>query len=135
MTATPKKIGKYKVISQLAIGGMGEIYKAEHPTLGSTVIIKCLTIKNNPAIEARFRREARIMMELRDERIVQVYDHFKERSSYCIVMEYVDGIDLDDLIKAKGYLSNDMALLIFSEVCKALKYAHERQITVTYENV
>jgi serine/threonine protein kinase len=128
MAAIPKKIGKYKVISQLAIGGMGEIYKAEHPTLGSTVIIKCLTIKNNPEIEERFRREARIMMDLRDERIVQVYDHFMERSSYCIVMEYIDGIDLDDLIKGKRYLSNDMALLIFTEVCKALKYAHERKV-------
>ncbi|MGD9161291.1 MAG: serine/threonine-protein kinase, partial [Desulfobacteraceae bacterium] len=107
---------------------MGEIYKAEHPTLGSTVIIKCLTIKNDPAIEERFRREARIMMDLRDEHIVQVYDHFKERSSYCIVMEYIEGIDLDDLIKGKRYLSNDMALLIFTEVCKALKYAHERKV-------
>ena len=128
MAATPKKIGKYTVISQLAIGGMGEIYKAEHPTLGSTVIIKCLTVKNHPAIEERFRREARIMMDLRDERIVQVYDHFKERSSYCIVMEYVEGIDLDHLIKERRYLSNDMALLIFTEVCKALKYAHERKV-------
>ena len=128
MAATPKKIGKYKVISQLAIGGMGEVYKAEHPTLGSTVIIKCLTIKNDPAIEQRFRREARIMMELKDRRIVQVYDHFKDRSSYCIVMEYVEGIDLDNLIKEKRCLPRDMALLIFTEVCKALKFAHEQKV-------
>ena len=118
MAATPKKIGKYKVISQLAIGGMGEIYKAKHPTLDSTVIIKCLTIKNNPSIEERFRREARIMMELRDERIVQVYDHFKERSSYCIVMEYVEGIDLYDLLDKYKKIPVEAATIIALQVAR-----------------
>ncbi|MGA1792238.1 MAG: serine/threonine protein kinase [bacterium] len=128
MAALLKQIGKYPVISKLAVGGMGEVYKATHPTLGLTIIIKCLTIKNHPEVEERFRREARIMMDLRDERIVQVYDHFKQRSSYCIAMEYVEGIDLQHLIVERRYLSNDIALLIFTEVCKALKYAHERKV-------
>ncbi|MGK0291577.1 MAG: serine/threonine protein kinase [bacterium] len=128
MAITPRKIGKYPVTSKLAEGGMGAVFLAEHPTLLHTVIIKKLTLMGHPALEERFRREARLMMNFRDERIVQVYDHFKEGSSYYIVMEYVEGIDLLQLLREKRYLPNDIAILIYSEVCKALKYAHEHNV-------
>ena len=128
MGPKPRKIGKYSVISKLAAGGMGEVYKAEHPTLGITVIVKSLTIKDHPAIAERFRREARIMMDLVDEHIVQVYDHFKRGDSYCIAMEYVEGTDLQNLLQKRHHLPNDVALLIFAEVCRTLKYAHARKV-------
>ena len=101
MSKVPDKIGKYPIVSLVATGGMGAVYKGVHPTLNRHIILKKLTLRGNSSISERFKREARIMMDLKDERIVQVYDHFKERSSYCIVMEYVDGIDLDVLIKEK----------------------------------
>ena len=107
---------------------MGAVYKAEHPTLKKTVIIKKLTLTGNKDFVERFRREAQLMMEFRNEKIVQVYDHFKEGNSYHIVMEYVDGITLEQLIESRRFLSEEAALLIFSEICQALKYAHDRQI-------
>lgn len=123
-----KKIGKYQIISKIGQGGMGAIYKAKHPTLKRTVIIKQLTTRGNQQFVERFKREAQIMLDFRDDRIVQVFDHFKEGASYYIAMEFIDGVPLDKLIRQKGYLSNDAALIIFSEICKGLKYAHDRGV-------
>ncbi len=122
------RIGKYDIISKIGQGGMGAVYKAKHPTLRRMVILKQLIIKKSPSIIERFKREARIMLDLRNDRIVQVFDHFREGNSYFIGMEYVDGIPLDKLIKEKRYLSNEAAILIFIEICKGLKYAHDRHV-------
>lgn len=128
MPKTPAKIGKYPIISQIGEGAMGAVYKAMHPTLQKEVIIKKLTLTDNYTFNERFKREARILMELRNEHIVQVYDHFKEGVSFYIIMEFVDGIDLEKLIKSKRYLPPDIALLIFYEICRALKYAHDNNV-------
>lgn len=128
MSTQPSKIGKYKILSQIGKGGMGAVFKAEHPTLDRAVIIKQLTTADSQDFIERFRREAKIMMDFRNEHIVQVYDHFKEKNAYFIVMEYVDGTTLEELIQEKRYLSNQAAALIFTEICKALKYAHDQMV-------
>lgn len=128
MSSTPTYIGKYKVISQIGKGGMGAVYKALHPTLNKAVIIKKLTLTGNKDFIERFRREAQLMMDFRNENIVQVYDHFKENNAFHIVMEYVDGITLEQLINSKRFLPEEAALLIFVEICKSLKYAHDRNV-------
>lgn len=107
---------------------MGAVFKAIHPTLNKTVIIKRLTLTGNQDFIERFRREAQLMMEFSNEKIVQVYDHFKEGDAYHIVMEYVDGITLEDLITSRRFISQEAALLLFSEICKALKYAHDHKV-------
>ncbi len=117
-------IGKYKISGEIGKGGMGAIYKAQHPTLKETVVVKKLTIQNKEMVE-RFRREAKIQMKIVHPSIVQVYDHFEEKGFHYIVMEYVDGITLEKLISQKKKLSNVAAMLIFSEVAKALAYAHQ----------
>jgi len=123
-----KKIGKYELIGKIAQGGMGALYTAKHPTLERVVLLKKLAIHGGGQVVERFKREARLMMDLNSERIVQVYDHFKEGPNYYIVEEYVDGVSLDALIRKERYLSNDAAMLIFYEVCRALKFAHDRQV-------
>jgi len=128
MSQLPSKIGKYKILAQIGKGGMGAVFKAEHPTLNRIVIIKQLTSADSQDVIERFRREAKIMMDFRNEHIVQVYDHFKENDVYFIVMEYVDGITLEDLIRERRFLSNQAAALIFNEICKALKYAHDQLV-------
>lgn len=128
MSQTPSKIGKYRILGLIGKGGMGAVYKAEHPTLKRAVIIKKLTSTGNQDLVERFKREARIMMDFRHEQIVQVYDHFKEGNAFYIAMEYVDGENLEELIKKRRYLSNEAAMLIFREICKALKYAHDHQV-------
>lgn len=107
---------------------MGAVYIASHPTLDRTVIIKKLTLRGNPNIRERFRREAQIMMDLRNDAIVDVYDHFREGSSYYIVLEYVDGISLEGLIERERYLPERIALTILREACRALAYAHEHNV-------
>ncbi len=123
-----KKIGKYELIGKIAQGGMGALYTARHPTLERVVLLKKLAIHGGGQVVERFKREARLMMDLNSERIVQVYDHFKEGPNYYIVEEYVEGISLDALIRKERYLSNDAAMLVLYEVCRALKFAHDRQV-------
>ena len=127
MAKIPSKIDKYPIVSLIAEGGMGVVYKAQHPTLGKPVILKRLTLRRAGVVE-RFRREARLMMSFRNDHIVDVYDHFKAASSYYIVEEFVDGISLDRLIRKERYLSNEAALLVFFEACKALKHAHDQGV-------
>jgi len=124
----PESIGKYKILSLVAKGGMGAVYKAVHPTLKRNVIIKKLTIRGNQVIVERFKREARILMDLDDPRIVHFFDYFKEGTSHYIVLELVDGCSLDSLIRKRRYLSAPLALYIFLEACKALSYAHQKGI-------
>ncbi len=128
MAKIPAKIGKYVITNKVAEGGMGAVYKGVHPTLNRDVILKKLTLSGDKHITERFKREARIMMDFKNDNIVDVYDHFKAGGSYYIVLEFVDGMALDGLIKKERYLPNDTALLIFLECCKALHYAHNKNV-------
>jgi serine/threonine-protein kinase len=126
--SSTRKVGKYTIISKIAQGGMGAVYKAKHPTLKRFVLLKKLTLRGGPQFIERFRREARIMMDFKHDHIVQVYDHFKEGASYYIAEEFVEGMSLEQLIKRERYLSNEAAALIFYEVCKGLQHAHEKGV-------
>ncbi|MDY6934077.1 MAG: serine/threonine-protein kinase [Spirochaetota bacterium] len=128
MATKVTKVGKYQLTSKIAEGGMGAIYKAKHPTLNRDIILKRLILRQSSSITERFKREAQLMIDFRNDHIVQVYDHFKEGNSYYIAMEFVDGISLSDLIKKKRYIPNEIAMLIIIEICKALKYAHDRNV-------
>lgn len=128
MADIPESIGKYKIISLVAKGGMGAVFKAVHPTLKRNVIIKKLTIRGNAAILERFKREAQILMDLNDPRIVKLFDYFKEGNSHYIVLEHVDGMSLDMLLKKRRYLSGALSLYVFLDVCRALKYAHDNGV-------
>lgn len=128
MAKLPAKIGKYKVVEQIASGGMGAVYKAEHPTLSRYVIIKKLTLRGDASMRERFKREAQIMMDFTSDYIVNVYDHFREGSSYYIVLEYVDGPSLETLLRKERYLPEHVAIRIFRASCRALQYAHEHNV-------
>ncbi|MEM5948058.1 serine/threonine-protein kinase [Spirochaetia bacterium 38H-sp] len=123
-----KYINQYQVISLLARGGMGAVYKAIHPSLKRHVVIKKLAIKQKKEIVERFKREAKILLDCKDPNIVHVHDYFVEGRSHYIVMEYIDGMSLDLLIKKRRYLSIPVAAYIFLNVCRALKYAHDNGI-------
>ncbi len=124
MAVFPEMIGKYPIESLVAKGGMGAVFKALHPTLKRHVIIKKLTMRGSATITERFKREARILMDFKNDHIVRVFDHFKEGSSHYIVLEYVDGMSLDQLIKRQRSLSSELALVVFLDACRALQYAH-----------
>ncbi len=128
MAKTPSTIGKYRVLEQIATGGMGAVYTAEHPTLDRKVIIKKLTFRGDASVRERFRREARIMMDFRNDYIASVYDHFREGAYYHIVLEYVDGPSAEQLIAEQRYVPEEIALRICRDCCTALEYAHRRGV-------
>ncbi|MCK5735877.1 MAG: serine/threonine protein kinase [Spirochaetaceae bacterium] len=128
-TKTPgKKIGKYQNAVLLAKGGMGAIYKADHPTLDQPVVLKMLTLTGNDQFAQRFQREATIMMGFQHINIVNYYDHFKTAKSYCMVMEFVDGCSVAQLLDKHRYLDDDVALLILRDTLRALVFAHEKGV-------
>jgi serine/threonine protein kinase len=128
MAKIPESIDKYKIEGLIASGGMGAVFKGIHPTLKRPVILKKLTIRGSASIAERFRREARILMDFKNDNIVDVHDHFKSGSTHYIVMEFVDGISLQGMIEQHRYLDNASAAFILLETAKALSYAHDRKV-------
>ena len=106
------------------------VYRAIQDPLGRTVAIKAL--KTAAAAEenvaTRFEREAKSLAMLQHENIIHVYDFHQERGAMFIVMEYVQGIDLYDLLEKGGRLPYDVAAIIAMQVARALDYIHYRGI-------
>ncbi len=121
-------VGKYSDVTLIARGGMGAVYKAMHPTLNRPIILKKLTLRGKSTFGERFKREARILMDFHHDDIVTVFDHFKQGSSFFIVMEYVEGLSLEGLIKEHRYLDSVVCAYILLHASKALGYAHNRGV-------
>lgn len=109
---------------------MAVIYKAIQEPLDREVAIKALkpSIALDSQFAARFEREARFMASLQHENILHVYDFVKNGNSLYIVMEYVQGIDLYDLLQLSPRLPIEVAAIIALQVARALDYAHFRGI-------
>ncbi|MBQ9538778.1 MAG: serine/threonine protein kinase [Treponema sp.] len=128
----PMNIGKYQAIELLAEGGQGKVYLAYDTVLDpkkkDRVVIKELKIRKKDARE-RFKREVKILRELRYERhVVSTYEFLKEGSSEYIVLEYVDGMSLSKLIEKQKGLPVSLAMYIFLDICKGLRAAHKENI-------
>ena len=118
---------EYQVLSELGAGGMATIYKAIQKSLDRPVAIKELkkAYHSDEQLVQRFEREAKMSASFQHENIVHIYDYWK-KPDYCIVMEYVDGTDLADVLEKSGALPVDVGIMIALQVCSALDYAHMR---------
>ncbi|MDB4954746.1 MAG: serine/threonine protein kinase [Myxococcales bacterium] len=125
-----ERIGNCRILEEIASGGMAVVYRAVQDPLGRTVAIKAL--KTSAAAEenviTRFEREAKSLANLQHENIIHVYDFHRERGAMFIVMEYVQGIDLYDLLDKCGRLPYDVAAIVSMQVARALDYIHYRGI-------
>src|SRR3954469_18840671 len=125
-----ERIGNCRIVEEIASGGMAVVYRAVQDPLGRTVAIKAL--KTSAAAEenvvTRFEREAKSLALLQHENIIHVYDFHEERGALFIVMEYVQGTDLYDLLEKCGRLPYDTAAIIAMQVARALDYVHYRGI-------
>jgi serine/threonine protein kinase len=121
-----QQIGNYKFLSLLGEGGMAKVYLAENTMLGSKVAIKVLKDEfvHNKNIRSRFLDEARKMVSVKHPNIVQVYDLLDTGSTVAIVMEYVDGTSLKELIKSKGKLAESEIKRMLPEMLKTLQHIH-----------
>src|SRR5262245_42661465 len=123
-----ERIGNCRVVEEVASGGMAVVYRAIQDSLGRTVAIKALksTAAMEEHIATRFEREAHSLANLQHENIISVYDFYREHGSLFIVMEYVAGIDLYDLLDRGGRLPFDVAAIVALQVARALDYIHYR---------
>jgi serine/threonine protein kinase len=121
---------RYRVVSLLGRGGMGEVYRANDLLLGQTVALKFLPAEwaSHEATLARFRNEVRIARQISHPNVCRVYDIGEAEGSTYLSMEYVDGEDLASLLRRIGRLANDKALEIARQLCAGLAAAHDKGV-------
>ena len=121
-----RELPDYELIRELGAGGMGRVFLAKHIPLDRLVAIKILSVKLSAQEDflRRFLREAQAMAKLVHGNIVQIYDYGENEHSCYIIMEYVEGSNLLELIRG-GKLEPEQALAIVSQICDALQFAHE----------
>src|SRR5687767_8687938 len=118
---------RYRLLSRIAGGGMGEVYCGHDLLLDRRVAVKVLnpSLAQDRELVARFRMEARAAARLSHPNIVAVYDWgSNDEQTYYMVMEYVAGSDLRDLLVGRGNLQPAQAAEIMASVCEALAAAH-----------
>lgn len=123
-------LGVYTDLTFLGAGGMGEVYRAVDGTTGNPVAIKVLPVGTAMDTEAkrRFEREAQVVTNLEHPNIVKLLGFGKEDERAYMVMEYISGGTLSDILKSKGRLARAEALAILEKMAEALDHAHSRGI-------
>ncbi len=123
-------LGKYKLLGHIGTGGMSSVYLAEHTRMGDRRAIKVLPksrVKDATYL-ARFQLEAKAIASLNHPNIVLAYDIDNEGDVHYIVMEYVDGIDLQQLVKRDGPLDGSTAADLIAQAARGLEHAHEQGV-------
>lgn len=123
-------IGAYRIMDKIGSGGMGIVYMGEHEKLKRRVAIKILPedkTRDKLALE-RFYREARAAAALDHPNIVKAFDVSEHQGMHYLVMEYIDGTNLQKYLDTKGPLPWKTAVNIVVQACKGLQHAHERNM-------
>src|SRR5690554_5738496 len=124
--------GQFQIIQKIGTGGMGSVYKASQPEMNRMVAIKILHPKlaGRKDLSSRFRREARAMSQLTHPNTVKVfmYGELEEDGSLYIVMELLEGRNLNQTVRREGPLPVERAIPVLVQVCGALHEAHEMGI-------
>ena len=123
-------LGSFRLIRELGRGATGTVFLAEQTTLGRECALKVLApeLVRDQAFLERFRREGQIAASLRHKNIVRIFDLVADQNSFALAMDYVEGQELRDFLKAEQRLPQKVALEIISHVLDALDYAHSKGI-------
>jgi serine/threonine-protein kinase len=132
---TPQVLGeRYEIGGVLGRGGMAEVHRGRDLRLGREVAVKVLRhdLARDPSFQVRFRREAQAAASLNHPAIVAVYDTGEDRTTTgatpYIVMEYVEGDTLRDVLRREGRLSPERAMSLSADICGALDFSHRNGI-------
>ncbi|HUY34485.1 MAG TPA: bifunctional serine/threonine-protein kinase/formylglycine-generating enzyme family protein [Pirellulales bacterium] len=119
-------LGNYVLLDEIGAGGMGKVFKARHRRMDRVVALKQLADEahESPDLVERFRREVRAAAKLSHPRIVTAYDADEVDGRQFLVMEFVDGPNLAELVKKHGPLPVEEAVACVIEAAEALSYAH-----------
>jgi serine/threonine-protein kinase len=135
--ATAREMGSYRLVSLLGTGGMGEVWRARHRMLARDAAIKLIkpdmlsaqSGKNALMLVRRFEQEAKSTAALRSPHTVALYDFgVTADNTFYYVMELLDGIDLETVVKKFGPLPPGRVVSILRQVCQSLGEAHRRQM-------
>ncbi len=121
---------KYEILELLGEGGMGSIYRARHRYLDELRVIKTIRpqLREDEELQARFLREAQVAAKLRHAHIASIFDFtMTDEGVACIVMEYIDGLNLREVQRSQRRLSVNEILAVATQVLAALTYLHDRQ--------
>jgi eukaryotic-like serine/threonine-protein kinase len=132
-TATPpgrvplRRLGKYHLLKEIGRGGMGIVYAGVHTKLNKKVAVKIILpeYSADPRVRARFRREMKAIGELSHQNIVGATDADEADGCHFLVMELVDGLNLDSLVKLCGQLPVADACEIIRQAAVGLQYVYE----------
>ena len=132
---TPQVLGeRYEIGGVLGRGGMAEVHRGRDLRLGREVAVKVLRhdLARDPSFQVRFRREAQASASLNHPAIVAVYDTGEDRTATgatpYIVMEYVEGETLRDVLRREGHLTPERAMALSADICGALDFSHRNGI-------
>lgn len=131
MLSRDQKIGdRYVIIKSIGEGGMANVYLAHDTILDRDVAIKVLRgdLENNEKFIRRFQREAKSASDLTHPNIVEIYDVGEEEGQHYIVMEYIDGKTLKQLVQKRGALTVDEVIDIMGQLTDGLSQAHDAYI-------
>ncbi|HEY4002709.1 MAG TPA: serine/threonine-protein kinase, partial [Candidatus Xenobia bacterium] len=130
--------GRYRMVRWLGAGGMGGVYQARHEELGALVAVKQLTLdpwdeRNQSAIR-QFRQEASILHSLQHPNLPRVFDFFVEQDSYFLVMDYIDGPTLEQVV-CNEPISETRLLAWAEQLCQVLHYLHTHEPQVIFRDL
>ncbi len=130
--ARAKELGSYRLVTRLGIGGMGEVWRAEHRLLAREAAIKLVRPEAlrdpliAPKIRERFRREAQTLASMRSQHTIALYDYgTTDDGTFFYVMELLDGVDLDNLVRERGSQPAARVIRLLIQACQSLAEAHE----------
>jgi serine/threonine protein kinase/class 3 adenylate cyclase len=125
-----RRLGRYRLLEKLGEGGQGVVFRASDPAEGSVVAIKVLRAEKaeDPNVLRRFRKEARLMAEANNPQVVNLLEYNEEDGIPYLVLEFVTGETLSQLLAHHIRLDEPTALAIMADVARGLMQAHERGI-------
>jgi serine/threonine protein kinase len=130
--ARVKELGSYRLVTRLGAGGMGEVWRAEHRLLARQAAIKLVRPealrdpRYAPKIRERFRREAQTLASMRSRHTTALYDYgVTDEGTFFYVMELLDGVDLDKLVREHGALPAARVIHLIAQACQSLAEAHD----------
>jgi len=121
---------RYRILREIGSGGMAKVYLSEDIRENELVAVKVLypQFSQDVAFVQRFNREARLASTLTDPHIVRVLDYGADRDLYYLVMEYLEGQTLHDVLKKKGHFDWKFALEVIDQLATALEHAHDHGV-------
>jgi serine/threonine-protein kinase len=122
-----RRLNQYQLGELLGAGGMGEVHRAQHRLLKRACAIKLIHpwSERDPVALERFEREVRATAQLSHPNVVEIYDYgYTDEGTFYYVMEYLDGLNLGDLVEHHGPLPPGRAIYLLTQVCEGLAEAH-----------